>query len=530
MDFINPNKLYSSEGLTKKQLEVREIAVNNFESFIRLVAPFQMLGQCHIDLTRWIQRNDDVNKLILWPRDHQKSRMAAFYVAWNIVRNPSITIIYASSTASKAVDQLRFIKNILTEPIMFKYFPSLISEQESKRALWNTEAIIVDHPSRRANGVVDTTIFTAGTDKNITGKHCALLVLDDVVTRENTIKEGATGRKKVNAWVAQAASIMSADSETLAVGTRYHPEDAYAMMLDMTYFEGEDTSENDDVEQESKPLFIINQANVEKDGEFLWPREKFPNGKYFGFNWTILNKKKAIYEASGERTQFYAQYYNDPNDRTVTPIARDMFRYYNKEELYYGFGGWGIGGSPLTLYCAVDLAASIDDKADFTAVVIGGIDIHGNKYLIDGKRYRTDKISETKELLETYYNKYRFKELRIEIVAGFKLVAEDLRCRLEEVSIRVPVDFYTPPKDGEGKQVRILNILEPMYKSQCVYHYRGGISTRLEDELVQLYPDHDDVKDAWAMCMDMMKPPKVKQKSKPNVVQYHPRFGGVVSA
>ena len=73
--------------------------------------------------------------------------------------------------------------------------------------------------------------------------------------------------------------------------------------------------------------------DVEVDGEFLWPRQQRKDGKFFGFTPQVLAKKKAVYEASGAITQFFAQYYNDPNDKSTAPIARDLFKYFKKEEL-----------------------------------------------------------------------------------------------------------------------------------------------------------------------------------------------------
>src|SRR3990167_2589975 len=342
--------------------------------------------------------------------------MAAFYASWCIVRDPATTIIYASATAEKAEEQLRFIKNILISPVIFKYFPGLINPNEKYRAAWNAASIIIDHPERLKEGVVDSTIMTCGLEKTITGKHCNTLVLDDIVVKENNT---ITGRKEVNSWVAMAASILSADSEMFAIGTRYHPKDAYSIMMDMAIRD----QENEAGEKvESQPLFMINQANVELDGEFLWPRQQRLDGKWFGFNDRILARKRAVYEAAGEITQFYAQYYNDPNDKSTAPISPDLFQYYDRSKLIYSYGSWEIEGRPLRLYAALDLAASENEKADYTVLTIGGIDSLSNRYVVHVDRYRTDKISVSQDKLVEAYQKWQYGALRIESVSGFKLV------------------------------------------------------------------------------------------------------------
>lgn len=525
---LNSVDLYPKGKLSNSQLEVRDIALNNFEAFIRLVAPFQSLAHCHIDLCKWIQDREDVNKLVLWPRDHGKSRMAAFYTAWRIVRDPSITIIYASATAEKAEEQLRFVKDLLESKIMFKYFPGLVAQEETKRTSWNKTYIIIDHPMRQQEGVIDATVMTAGLEKNITGKHCRLLIFDDVVVPENNTEEG---RKKVNKWVSQAASIMNADGAILAVGTRYHPNDAYQIMMDTNV---QMFNENGEIVKD-EPAFEVNIANVEEDGDFLWPRTMRKDGKWFGFNQEILAKKRAVYEANGEITQFFAQYYNDPNDKSTAPISRDLFQYYAKKDLSCEFGVWYVDNAALRIYCALDLAASTKNKSDYTAIVVGGIDEKGNRYLLDAIQYKTDQMSVTLEHLVHLYKKYTYRKLRIESVAGFKLAAVDLAEQLKDRGVRVPVDFYHPNQytasGGEGKAARVNGILEPLYKSRVIYHYKGGFAQMLEDELCMAQPPHDDLKDAWAMCVNLMELPIVRKRRKhSNVVQYHPRFGGVAIA
>ncbi len=499
------------------------MAINDLVSFIRLVAPYQVISGAHEALCKWFIINDNRNRLVLWPRDHGKSRYAAFYAAWEIVRDPSTTIIYASATAEKAEEQLRFIKSIIDSKVVAKYFPGLLAPLEGNREAWNKTYIIVDHPYRKTQGVVDSTIMTCGLEKTITGKHCKRLILDDVVVPENN---NETGRKDVNSWVAQAASITSADSTILAVGTRYHPHDAYQVMLDM---EAHMPVENEAGEMTTvaESMFEVSQADVEDDGEFLWPRQQRKDGKWFGFNAAILARKRAVYEANGAIIQFYAQYYNNPNDASTSPISRELFQYYEKEQLAYSMGLWSIGGKPLYVYAAMDLATSKKDSSDYTVIIVGGIDDLGNRYIMDIARFREDKISAMFTRIKEMYSSYKFKKLRIECVAGFKLAAEDIGERLYNEGIRIPIDYYVPP-NTDGKVARVHNILEPLYQSRAMWHYRGGNCQILEDELVSINPSHDDTKDAWAMCVDLMELPlRRRLAARPDNVVFHPRFGGI---
>ena len=505
--------------------ELRQLALNDFGAFIKLVCPDNIMGHCHEDLCRWIQDNDKTYKLILWPRDHGKSRYAAFYAAWRLTRDPTISIIYASATAAQAIKMLDFVKDkILDTPKYNAYFSGMINADVGKRRRWKSTEIIVDHPIRSSSSVADTSIFCTGVGANITGRHCGLLVLDDVVVRNNTIEEGEQGREKVNSWVASVASVASVDSDCLVVGTRYHPEDAYSFMI----------TEKHDVYNDKGEIinelyrYTVNQADTEVDGQFLFPRVISKEGKPYGFDLNRLAKIKSQYINNGQITQFYAQYYNDPNNRETSIIARETFRYYDKAELDNSGSLWSIKGKALSVFAAVDLAATIGDKSDYTAIAVGGIDEDGVRYLLDLIRYKSDKPSETIAALEMLYNKWSYKALRIEAVGAFSMVAKDIKARLESMGIRCPIEIYNP--GNTHKDVRINNIVEPLYNSQSVFHFRGGLCENLETELVSLHPAHDDLKDAWAMCIDpqFMKAYKKRRLvAQTNVVRFNSRYGGL---
>jgi len=527
--YLKASKIYKSTKLTKEQLDRREKAINDLRSFIELCASFQVLAHCHEDLCTWLNRDYNQSKLLLWPRDHGKSRFASFYSVWRIIRNPAITIIYASATAEKAEEMMRFMKVILESKEIAKYFPGLIKPQEGQRKLWNNTNIIVDHTARDKKGVVDSTIMTCGINKNITGKHCDLLVLDDIMVRKlNTDR----GREEVRDWVADACgSVMSAESEMLVVGTRYHAKDIYQDFLELDL---EEEDEEGNISEDSEKMFVVRIANIEEDGDFLWPRTQSKSGTYYGFNNNILQRKKKLYLIKGNLVDFNSQYYNNPHDNDNAPINKSAFRYYKKEDLVRTAHGWEIGNKILSIYAAFDPAYTTHKKSDFSAIVVGGITSDGERYFLYGEEFKTDKPSKMYERLQAIYEKYEYKNLVIEAVSGAYVIAKDMKDRLYKDGIRVPVDFFTPNNRYEDKEARIQNILEPLYKSDSIYHYRGGICEKLEEQLVQYKPPHDDLKDAWYMVNASMKVSFLERMRKKRMInkittkqKFHPRFGGL---
>ena len=211
---------------------IRERAESDLEAFIRLVHPQTVLGSIHTEVINWWEREDSLtHQLLLLPRDHMKSRLVAYRVAWYITRFPWIRVLYISSTANLAIKQLKFIKDILTSDIYRYYWPEMVNQDEGRREKWTENEIAVDHPKRKAEAVRDPTVFTAGLSTGITGMHCDIAVLDDVVVNENAYSN--EGREKVKSQYSLLSSIEGADAREWAVGTRYHPKDLYSDLASM---------------------------------------------------------------------------------------------------------------------------------------------------------------------------------------------------------------------------------------------------------------------------------------------------------
>jgi len=506
---------------------VREAAERDLLTFIKLVAPHRVLGAVHEEIIQWWNREDAKdNQLLLMPRDHQKSALIAFRVAWEITRNPAVTILYISSTANLAEKQLSAIKGILSSKIYRRYWPEMIHEQEGKRATWNNTEIAVDHPKRKEEGVRDPTIFTAGLTTGITGLHCNIAVLDDVVVKENAYTE--EGRRKVSEQYSLLSSIETTDAKEWVVGTRYDPRDLYDTLIGLEEEVFDDQGELISTE----PVYEVFQREVEDrgdgTGEFLWPRQQRADGKWFGFDIKVLARKRAKYI---DQMQYRAQYYNNPNDPENARIGTDKFQYYDRKFIKEEFGYWYYKEKRLNVFAAIDFAFSLSKKADYTAIVVIGIDGDGNIYVLDIDRFRTDgRISVYFEHLMHLHTKWGFRKVRAEVTVAQQAIVSELKNNyIKKFGLALSVDEYRPSRHEGNKEERMAAVLEPRYDNLSVWHYKGGHCQSLEEELVAARPPHDDIKDALAAAIDIAVPPRGnlrKSKTQNNVI-YNTRFGGV---
>lgn len=510
--------------MTSAAEQIRLAAENDLVTFIKLVSPEQVLGQCHEDVCNWWTRPDaKSHQLLLFPRDHGKSRLIAYRVAWELTKDPTLRILYISATANLAEKQLGFIKGIITSDIYRRYWPQHVHADEGKRSRWTTSEIALDHPLRKKENVRDPSIFTGGLTTSLTGMHCDIAVLDDVVVYENAYT--GEGRNKVKSQYSLLSSIEGANAKEWVVGTRYHPADLYNDLMQMT----EDLYDADGNKVSEDNIYEVFERAVEDmgdgTGEFLWPQQQRKDGKFFGFTRQILAKKRGQYL---DKSQFRAQYYNDPTDPDNVPVGSDKFQYFERKHLKQEGGFWYYRDNKLNVFAAVDFAFSLSKKADYTAIVVVGIDADNNIYVLDIDRFRTDRISDYFDHIFHLVSKWSFRKLRAEVSVAQQAIVRQLKELIKQHGLSLSVEEFRPNKHQGNKEERIAAVLEPRYDNLQIWHYRGGNVQTLEEELMSRNPPHDDVKDALASAVDMaVKPAKqVRRAKEQNIVWAGNRFRG----
>jgi len=511
--------------------QIRETAKEDLFFFAKLVNPGYMYGNIHKSIFKWMQDYNlfgteeafTSNKLIMLPRAHLKSHMVATWCAWIITRHPEVTMLYVSATAELAETQLYAIQNILGSSVYQRYFPEYINPQEGLRERWSVKKLSIDHEQRKVEGIRDATVATAGLTTNTTGWHADIIVADDLVVPENAYTED--GREGVSKKASQFTSIRNAGGFTMACGTRYHPKDVYSTWKEQEY----DIYNEDEEVIKKQPVWEIIEYAVETDGVFIWPRSVRSDNKAFGFNAQTLARIRAEYT---DTVQFYAQYYNNPNNSGSARIKSDKFQYYDKKYLKPKEGYWYFKGKRLNVYASIDFAFSLSKKADFSAIVVIGIDEDGYIYILDIDRFKTDKIGTYFEHIKSLHSTWGFRKLRAEVSVAQSIIVGDLRDSMREEGLSLSIDAHRPNRHEGSKEERISAALEYRYDNQTIWHFEGGYIDILEEELILSRPPHDDVKDALASAVEIAIKPKRSRRDNEfgfgnNIVAINSRFGGV---
>lgn len=509
--------------------DIRLAAEADLETFIRLVAPHRVIGGIHSEWCQWTQSEAAGNhQLTLLPRDHGKSWFIAMKAAWWITRDPTVRILYVSSTSNLAEKQLGTIKSVLTSDIYRRYWPEMVNKKESEREKWTNTEIAVDHPSRKIEGIRDPTVFVAGLTTNLVGMHCDIAIFDDILVYENAYTE--EGRQRLMTQYSLFNSIEGTEAQEWVVGTRYHPKDLYAEMQDMH----EDVYNEDGEIIDQRPIYEVFERKVENvgdgTGEFLWPRQQAANGRWYGFDMRVLATKRAKYI---DKTQFRAQYYNDPNDSGDLRIGRDKFQYYERTLLSNEGGTWYYKDRKLNVFASVDFAYTVNKRSDYTAITVIGVDRENMVYILEIDRFKTDKIPEYFSHILNLHKKWGFRKLGAETTAAQVAIVKELKDGyIRPNGIALSIEELKHNRSQGSKQERMAAILEPRYANMAVWHYKGGNCQSLEDELVAQNPPHDDCMDSLAAAISISVPPSGmtgRDKKRNNVIMFDSRFGGIAA-
>lgn len=303
-------------------------------------------------------------------------------------------------------------------------------------------------------------VMVRGAEQKIRGlKHRQhrpdLVIVDDVENEELTASPER--REKLAFWFYSSVLPSLADTGRLIiVGTILH----YDSLLNKL--------------SKSKSFKTLFYKAIKEDGTPLW-KEKFSIER--------LMEIKENYSREGLLNSFYTEYMNEPISDENSIFKKSMFKYYEFNEKEYKL--W-------SKFITVDLAISEREQADYTVVMVCGVDSLNNIYVIEYRRGHFSPI-ETIEIIFELHKKHQVKTVGIESVAYQKALIWFLN---DEMKRRNTFMFVEELKADMQKERRIRG-LQPRYAVGTVFH--RDYMTELEEELLR-FPKgaHDDLSDSLA--------------------------------
>lgn len=399
----------------------------------------------HKEIFSLLSKKSKLNCIVA-PRGHSKSTTVSLaYILHQILFKQANFIIIISDTHTQAKYFLDAIKKELETNEMIKWLFG-----EMKGGTWGESEIETSNNVR---------VIIRGADQKIRGLKFRqfrpdLIVVDDLENDE--LVSSKERRVKLEKWFFGSVLPALADNGRIVViGTILH----YDSLLNKL-------SKN--------PHFSSLFYKAVMNGKPLW------EAKY------SLKDIKAIkqnYINQGLRDTFYCEYMNEPLSDDNAIFKKNYFKYYKDDKVLI---------DSLQKFITVDLAISEKESADYTVVMVSGIDALNQIYILEYERDRFTPI-ETIEHIFTLAEKWEISAIGVESVAYQRSLIWFLQ---DEMKRRNKFFMIQELKADKDKERRIRG-LQPRYASGQVFHKPHH--TELEEELI-LFPKapHDDLADALA--------------------------------
>jgi predicted phage terminase large subunit-like protein len=437
------------------------------------------LGDFHKEMCEFVDLNPNRQKLLLVPRGHLKSTLVTIgkTLQW-IAEDPSVRILIANATYNLATSFLTVIKRHLKQnPMYIDMFGDLATDAEK----WS-ENIVTLKQAPDQGGEKEATVVCYGMSGQLTSQHYDKIILDDVVN-DQTVTTRDQIEKTIN-FYRLCQPLLEKHGEMIIIGTRWDEGDLYGYIKDkenglyhdFDFFERK--AIDDDVWDGKKQEFV--------KGDVLWKE------KYNLKDLSKVRRKMGPYH-------FSAQYQNDPVPPDDADFKRQWFKYYEYNDLK---------GADINRYTLIDPAISVEQTADYTAMVTVGIDIHKNIYVFDIVRERL-KVDGIINAIFAQNERWHPQAIGIEEVGFQRAIRYALKQEEEKRKRYLNVIELKPHTRSKDQRIKAL---QPLYANGKVLHNRELIfNIYLEDELLR-FPrgKHDDVIDALAYALDVVRAPQKK--------------------
>lgn len=309
---------------------------------------------------REVEANPD-GYLDLWARYHYKSSIGTFAgCIQEIIIDPEITIAIMSGTNKVALPFLIQIQEEMESNEDLKRIHSDVFWQEPRKESprWSREKGIV---VKRKGNPKEATIEAFGLiDGMRTGKHYQLLDYDDLID-ETMIDNPDIIKKVTTRWELSDSLGSLTKTRKWHFGTRYSFADTYGILIERKVLKERRYPATEDGTLNGKPILL---------SEERWKEVK-----------------------NAQRSTVNAQMLLNPLAGNESTFSTSSLRHYD------------VIPSVLNVYIMVDPSKGKSKRSDRTAIAVIGIDVAGNRYLLDGYCHRM-KLSRRWELIKQLKKKW----------------------------------------------------------------------------------------------------------------------------
>lgn len=422
------------------------------------------------------------------PRGHAKSTCITFaYVLFILLTKRSSHLLLLGSNESLAA---AFLHDLKTE----------LNENEELRKDFGIEGLSKDTENEIIGDLAGHKfrIIVKGAGQRMRGlkwerKRPDHVVFDDMEDEEMVLNEGR--REKFRRWFyGTVRPILRSGGKLRGVGTIIGFDSLLERMM----------PNEKEASTVVEPLRVYSthprgwasvkyRAHNEDFSIVLWPEQK---------NGAELKKIRSEYAAMGMLDIYGQEYLNDPIDVTTAYFRKQDFLPMRP----------GDFETRKTYYVGVDLAIGENDRAAYTAMVVGGLDVEGVLHIVDVRRERIDGLQIMEEMF-SIQERWSPEMFRAESENIEKAIGSFVYREMDERQKYLNIDPRSPTKD---KDKRAQSIKARMRAGKVRFNKEAEWYAAFEDELVKFpkAPFKDQV-DAFAwlglMLEEMIEPSTDKE-------------------
>lgn len=427
---------------------------------------------------------------IIAPRGIAKSTLVGIiYVLHHIMFGPKgpKVVVLVSRTQSHAVNLLQSIKDILEYSLPFRALFGYWGIHSAKN--WTASQIILKDGSAiicRGMGQMIRGI-------NIGGQRPTLLILDDPEDENNTKTIEAMDSNL--AWLIQGAepSLDARIGKLVIIGTPLHERCIVWRLKDSSKYKTMHYS-----------AVMVDDVG---DSYSIWPEM---------FSLEELDRMREEARELGRLSAFYKERLCQIIGDDDQPFKAEDIQYWNgfaeciagKHFLHITEQGPSIDKMvkfkeekiiPVNIYIGVDPASSVNEKSDFSVIMVIAIDKEMKRYIVDYWRRRAKPMM-VAEMIINKYKEYKPCLTQIEST-GYQ---EMLRDYIKSTQIAMPgIEIDNKPRNKKSER---LQSFQPLFAQKKVY--LKTTHNEFRDELIS-YPrgSHEDTLDGFYYANKNASPP-----------------------
>lgn len=455
------------------------------------------IPECHREWWKLVTSKEKF-VAIAAPRGHAKSTAISLsYVLASVLFRTKKFVLLVSDTETQANLFLGNIKQELQEnEDIIQLFGIRRNEKGSVQFKKDTESdIIVEFDDGATFRIISKGAEQKLRGLNWSGTRPDLIVCDDIENDEMVMNKDR--REKFGRWFYGALlPCRATNGEVRIVGTILHMDSMLERLMP----------------KERDKHTIIDGLKTYSERRAMWKSVKYKahNHDFTKILWadkhseTELRQLRREYSERGLADVYSQEYLNVPIDESSTYFKKSDFigmvdKDYEKKLLYY---------------VAADLAISESDKADYTAIVTGGVDEDGILYIVDVLRERLDGL----EIVDTILSIQRARDpeiFGIEDTQISKAIGPFLTSEMINQNTFINLIGLKPHRTDKHSRAR--SIQARMRAGGVRFDKLADWYQDFEDELLRFPRDrHDDQVDAMAylgLLIDRMSSAPTKEET-----------------